>query len=85
MAVLLAVMLLFGALPALGVSAAGETDGVTVTATSNFFPTQTVHLSAEELAEKDNKVTVTYCIRSDETCLQRTTPTAPRQPSCPTP
>ncbi len=65
-AVLLAVMLLFGALPALGVSAAGETEGVTVTATSNFFPTQTVHLSAEELAEKDNKVTVTYCIRSDE-------------------
>lgn len=59
-------MLLFGALPALGVSAAGETEGVTVTATSNFFPTQTVHLSAEELAEKDNKVTVTYCIRSDE-------------------
>ena len=31
-----------------------------------LFPTQTVHLSAEELAEKDNKVTVTYCIRSDE-------------------
>ena len=31
-----------------------------------LFPTQTVHLSAEERAEKDNKVTVTYCIRSDE-------------------
>ena len=72
LAVLLALTLLFGALPALDVSAAGETEGVTVTATSNFFPTQTVHLSAEELAEKDNKVTVTYCIRSDE-------------PSCPTP
>lgn len=65
-AVLLAVALLFCALPATGVSAAGGTDGVTVTATSNFFPTQTMHLTAQELAENDNKLTVTYFIQSDE-------------------
>ena len=64
--VLLAVTLLLGTLPAFGVSAAEENDGVTVTATSNFFPAQTVHFSDRELAEKDNKLTVAYRIQSDE-------------------
>lgn len=68
LAVMLAVSLLFAALPTLA-SAAEETDGVTVTATSNFFPAQVMHFSEQELAAKDYKLTVTYTIQSDKPML----------------
>lgn len=44
-------------------------NGVTLTATSNYFPSKTVYYSPQTLEDNENLLTVTYLIRSPDRCI----------------